>query len=137
PIFPGGCPPSIVGAGTFHDRVRDGNGWGHAARTAKHPGRSPLVAAPPPTYGHDAWRGLSFTNRATRRQPDQPDTPEPRQLAVALDGLQSPATSLLRLVSRGEGRRPRHLVRLGCSHRWPCTCRLSTSSSRWSLTSFE
>src|SRR5947209_7605040 len=27
PIFPGGCPPSIVGADSFHDRVRDGNGW--------------------------------------------------------------------------------------------------------------
>ena len=31
PIVPGGCPPSIVGAGAFHDRVREGNGWGHPA----------------------------------------------------------------------------------------------------------
>ena len=31
PIFPGGCPPSIVGAAAFHFRVRDGNGWGHRA----------------------------------------------------------------------------------------------------------
>src|SRR5947207_13955222 len=25
PIFPGGCPPSIVGAERLNDRVRDGN----------------------------------------------------------------------------------------------------------------
>ena len=28
PIFPGGCPPSIFGAGELNFRVRDGNGWG-------------------------------------------------------------------------------------------------------------
>ena len=27
PIFPGGYPPSIVGARSLYDRVRDGNGW--------------------------------------------------------------------------------------------------------------
>ena len=27
PIFPGGCPPSIVGDKGLYDRVRDGNGW--------------------------------------------------------------------------------------------------------------
>jgi hypothetical protein len=27
PIVPRGCPRSIVGAGAFHDRVREGNGW--------------------------------------------------------------------------------------------------------------
>ena len=27
PIFPGGCPPSIFGAGELNFRVRDGNGW--------------------------------------------------------------------------------------------------------------
>ena len=31
PIFPEGCPSSIVGANGFHFRVRDGNGWGTAA----------------------------------------------------------------------------------------------------------
>ena len=31
PIFPQGCPCSTVGATTFHDRVRDGNGWFHRA----------------------------------------------------------------------------------------------------------
>ena len=27
PIFPGGLPPSIVGAEKLNYRVRDGNGW--------------------------------------------------------------------------------------------------------------
>ncbi len=27
PIFPGGLPPSIVGAKKLNYRVRDGNGW--------------------------------------------------------------------------------------------------------------
>src|SRR5580765_7508195 len=31
PIFPGLDDPSIVGAGAFHDRVRQGNGWDHSA----------------------------------------------------------------------------------------------------------
>jgi hypothetical protein len=31
PIVPRSCPRSIVGAGAFHDRVREGNGWGHPA----------------------------------------------------------------------------------------------------------
>ena len=31
PIFPEGCPSSIVGAEAFHFRVRDGNGWVHLA----------------------------------------------------------------------------------------------------------
>ncbi len=31
PIVPRSCLGSIVGAGAFHDRVRDGNGWGHPA----------------------------------------------------------------------------------------------------------
>ena len=35
PIFPGSCPLSIVGAGAFHFRVRDGNGWGHLALATK------------------------------------------------------------------------------------------------------
>ena len=35
PIVPGGCPPSIVGAGAFHDRVRDGNGWVRPARATE------------------------------------------------------------------------------------------------------
>jgi hypothetical protein len=34
-IFPGSYPPSIFAAGTFHVRVRDGNGWGHAALSPK------------------------------------------------------------------------------------------------------
>jgi len=29
------CPGSIVGAGAFHFRVRDGNGWGRAARITR------------------------------------------------------------------------------------------------------
>ncbi len=35
PIFPGSCPRSIVGAGTFHFRVRYGNGWVHSALATK------------------------------------------------------------------------------------------------------
>jgi hypothetical protein len=31
PIFPGGCPPSIFGAGELNFRVRDGNGWNLSA----------------------------------------------------------------------------------------------------------
>jgi hypothetical protein len=31
PIVPRRCRRSIVGAGAFHDRVREGNGWGHPA----------------------------------------------------------------------------------------------------------
>ena len=31
PIFPGGCPPSIFGAGELNFRVRDGNGWSLSA----------------------------------------------------------------------------------------------------------
>ena len=38
PIVPGGCPPSIVGAGAFHDRVRDGNGWVRPARATEATG---------------------------------------------------------------------------------------------------
>ena len=30
-IFSPGRPGNIVAAGAFHDRVRDGNGWDHAA----------------------------------------------------------------------------------------------------------
>ena len=48
PIVPGGCPPSIVGAGAFHDRVRDGNGWVRPARATKATGgrcpRSPCCS---------------------------------------------------------------------------------------------
>ena len=32
PIVPRNCPRSIVGAGAFHDRVREGNGWDHSAK---------------------------------------------------------------------------------------------------------
>ena len=35
PIFPSRCQPSIVGAGAFHFRVRDGNGWVHSALATK------------------------------------------------------------------------------------------------------
>ena len=34
-IFPGSCPPSIVCAGAFHFRVRDGNGWVRSAPVTK------------------------------------------------------------------------------------------------------
>jgi hypothetical protein len=34
-IFPEGFPLSIVCAGAFHFRVRDGNGWFHSARVTK------------------------------------------------------------------------------------------------------
>src|SRR5881628_2126872 len=46
PIFPEGYPSSIVGAGAFHCRVRDGNGWCHPAQNTRtrfttcHPERS-------------------------------------------------------------------------------------------------
>src|SRR6185437_15290526 len=43
PIVPRSCPRSIVGAGAFHDRVREGNGWVHPAKT---PGPSPLLVEP-------------------------------------------------------------------------------------------
>ena len=36
PILPEGCPSSIVGAGGFHYRVRDVNGWGTAAMTTRN-----------------------------------------------------------------------------------------------------
>src|SRR5579871_6583328 len=36
PIFPAGCPASIVGANGFHDRVRDGNGWDTVAMTTRN-----------------------------------------------------------------------------------------------------
>ena len=36
PIFPGGSPPSIVGADSFHDRVRDGNGWDAIAKATRN-----------------------------------------------------------------------------------------------------
>ena len=35
PIFPERHHSSIVGAGAFHFRVRDGNGWGHTARATE------------------------------------------------------------------------------------------------------
>jgi hypothetical protein len=35
PIFPRSCPRSIVSAGAFHFRVRDGNGWVHPALATK------------------------------------------------------------------------------------------------------
>ena len=35
PIFPGRHHPSIVGAGAFHFRVRDGNEWVHPARATR------------------------------------------------------------------------------------------------------
>ena len=35
PIFPEGYPSSIVGAGAFHCRVRDGNGWCHPAQNTR------------------------------------------------------------------------------------------------------
>src|SRR5881275_2551877 len=38
PIVPRSCPRSLVGAGAFHDRVREGNGWLHRAET---PGPTP------------------------------------------------------------------------------------------------
>ncbi len=34
PTLPGGEPPSTIGAGGFHDRVRDGNGWVTSAMAA-------------------------------------------------------------------------------------------------------
>ena len=34
-IFPKSCPFSIVCAGAFHYRVRDGNGWFHPAKVTK------------------------------------------------------------------------------------------------------
>ena len=34
-IFPASRPTSIVSAGAFHCRVRDGNGWVHSALTTK------------------------------------------------------------------------------------------------------
>jgi hypothetical protein len=37
PIVPGACAPSIVGAGAFHGRVRDGNGWDGAALVTGNP----------------------------------------------------------------------------------------------------
>ena len=40
PIFPGLGDPSIVGAGAFHCRVRNGNGWDHSA-LATRTNRSP------------------------------------------------------------------------------------------------
>ena len=46
PIFPGLGDPSIVGAGAFHYRVRNGNGWDHSAlatRTNRSP-REPCIA---------------------------------------------------------------------------------------------
>src|SRR4030043_1266268 len=36
-IFPEGFPSSIVCAGAFHFRVRDGNGWFHSAQVTKKP----------------------------------------------------------------------------------------------------
>ena len=36
PIFPEGCPSSIVGASGFHFRVRDGNGWATTAMTTRN-----------------------------------------------------------------------------------------------------
>ena len=35
PIVPRSCPRSIVGAGAFHDRVREGNGWDHPASATR------------------------------------------------------------------------------------------------------
>ena len=34
-IFPEGFPSSIVCAGAFHFRVRDGNGWFHSAKVTR------------------------------------------------------------------------------------------------------
>ncbi|MBM2812154.1 MAG: hypothetical protein HW416_2913 [Chloroflexi bacterium] len=34
-IFPESCLSSIVDAGAFHFRVRDGNGWVHLARNTR------------------------------------------------------------------------------------------------------
>ena len=44
PIFPGLGDPSIVGAGAFHCRVRNGNGWDHSA-LATRTNRSPRERA--------------------------------------------------------------------------------------------
>ncbi len=51
PIFPRSHPRSIVGAGAFHFRVREGNGWSHPAKATEiliavhcshaRPGRQP------------------------------------------------------------------------------------------------
>ncbi len=48
PIVPGGCPPSIVGAGAFHDRVRDGNGWVRPARATEATIGYPWAPGSPP-----------------------------------------------------------------------------------------
>ncbi len=69
PIFPGSCPRSIVSAGTFHFRVRYGNGWVHSAlatkATALHPRRK---ASGTPLS--DRLGGLKTTRSIVRGVPE-------------------------------------------------------------------
>jgi hypothetical protein len=52
PIFPEGCPSSIVGAGGLNDRVRDGNGCDPSAE---------VTGFPAPTRGMVAGAGFEPT----------------------------------------------------------------------------
>jgi len=64
PIFPESCPSSIVGAGAFHDRVRDGNGWVHAASVTRHvievKGSQAAFRTPPPEADTSRTRSCRF-----------------------------------------------------------------------------
>ena len=56
PTLPGGEPPSTIGAGGFHDRVRDGNGWVTSAMAAGKANffASSFFSAPLETKGTDS-----------------------------------------------------------------------------------
>jgi hypothetical protein len=54
PIVPPGRPGSIVGAGAFHGRVRDGNGWGRPA---------PATGADCGPWGRRVGRGRGRSGR--------------------------------------------------------------------------
>jgi hypothetical protein len=56
PIFPGGCPPSIFGAGELNFRVRDGNGWTLSASVT---GTNLQLRAPSVTGWLEAWKQRS------------------------------------------------------------------------------
>ena len=114
PIFPKGCPLSILGAGELNFRVRDGNGCGLSARVTRirASDRVPSAAAPPRAISAREAPGSSMSRTADALRPVYPNS--------------------FAALTLGQSRKrssPRPLVRLSFIR-----CRTSTRrlSNRWS-----
>jgi hypothetical protein len=69
PTLPGPCGPSTIGAGAFHFRVRNGNGWFHAAKGTGD-SRVLLFKEPAPPRGGGPWLGWEIRAKRVKTSDD-------------------------------------------------------------------